>query len=431
MLVSTCSRVDAAASAIVAIALTQTIGAAARLTNCPSQAAVNASARPRVRVSRQQRGQQQDREAATEQDAETDEAPEILQRGKIDEQQRKERRRRRHLREHHAGRGAAHAPNRLVRRRARSTLFEVAKIEQHHAVNAESEQQAGGSAGGRRQAALNQSVDAEREHGRQRERETAVQHHPGRAEDGEDDEHQQDQGAGGVDDAFTPDQLLGLERDAIGAGRLDHDRAGVWVFHCCVPAHRGFDGGQALEERLAEIGVERRSFRLDDDEPAAAIGAHVAFLRRIERHESLLSTHAIAQHHQQPERVLLHQRLDLRRRHRKQLAGVRDFAIELRRSKARERRGRAVGAKQVELAVGEVAPVFARLEELRVDRLDLGRPTQRLDVSIHELAVITDDAGCFEHDVEMIEAAEVLEKHLKVANRLRALRQQPEDVGVE
>ena len=44
MLVSRCSRVDASPSAIVAIALIQTIGAAARVTNRPSQAAV--SARP-------------------------------------------------------------------------------------------------------------------------------------------------------------------------------------------------------------------------------------------------------------------------------------------------------------------------------------------------------------------------------------------------
>src|ERR1700736_5859519 len=110
---------------------------------------------------------------------------------------------------------------------------------------------------------------------------------------------------------------------------------------------------------------------------------------------------------------------------------MRDLAVELWRSKAGQRRARTVGAEQIELAIREVAPVLARLEELRVDRLDLRRPTERLDVSVHELAVIADGPGCFEHDVEMIEAAEVSKKQLEIANRRRALRQQPEDIGVE
>jgi hypothetical protein len=46
---------------------------------------------------------------------------------------------------------------------------------------------------------------------------------------------------------------------------------------------------------------------------------------------------------------------------------VRDLAVELRRSKAGQRRRRTVGAKQIELPVGEVAPVLAGFEELRVD----------------------------------------------------------------
>ena len=97
---------------------------------------------------------------------------------------------------------------------------------------------------------------------------------------------------------------------------------------------------------------------------------------------------------------------------------------------ARHRR-RAVCAEQIELAVGEVAPVLAGFEELRVDRLDFRRVPQRLDVTIHELAVVADGAGRVEDDVEMIEAAEVAKKDLEISDRRRPLRQQPEDVGVE
>ena len=67
-------------------------------------------------------------------------------------------------------------------------------------------------------------------------------------------------------------------------------------------------------------------------------------------------------------------------------------ASRLRRSKPRERRRRAVRAEQQQLAIGEVAPVLARLEQLRVDRFDLGRAAQRLDVAIDEVAVAADRA---------------------------------------
>ena len=43
----------------------------------------------------------------------------------------------------------------------------------------------------------------------------------------------------------------------------------------------------------------------------------------------------------------------------KQIAGMRDLAIELWRSKAGQRCGGTIGAEQIELTVGKVAPVFA------------------------------------------------------------------------
>ena len=167
--------------------------------------------RMRFRSFWEQRRQQHDRQTATEQNAKTDEAPQILKRREVDEQQGEECRSRRHLREHHARSGACHTPGRGVGRLPRATLFEIAEIQEHHAIDAEAEQHACRSARGGGQAALNQPVDAERQHSRQRERCASVQHHPRRSEYREDDEQQQDQRADRIHDPFPPDQLFGLE----------------------------------------------------------------------------------------------------------------------------------------------------------------------------------------------------------------------------
>ena len=148
-------------------------------------------------------------------------------------------------------------------------------------------------------------------------------------------------------------------------------------------------------------------------------------MRRIERDDVLLTTHSIAQHGQQSEWVLLDECLDLRRRHRQETACMRDFDVEPRGSKASERRGRAVGAQQIQLSIRQVAPVFPWLEELGVNGLDLRCLPQPFDVSIHEFAMIPDEVSRFEDDIEMIQTAEILEKELERVDRRRALRQQP------
>ena len=99
-----------------------------------------------------------------------------------------------------------------------------------------------------------------------------------------------------------------------------------------------------------------------------------------------------------------------------------DLAVELRRPEARQRARRVLRAEQIELAVGEVAPVLTGLEQLRIDRLDFRSVSQRLDVAIHEIGVVADGGGGVEDNVQMVEAAEVLEKELKVANGQRPLR---------
>ena len=199
--VSRCSRVDARASATVAMALAQTIGALARLTNCPGRPR-STPASPRIRVSRQQRRQQYG-EAATDQDRDR-RVPRSCSVGKsIKSNARRSppsrlreptldavplmSNRRRPTRQPDALRGSEHraAPRRRCRVRTACRRIRY----------------------GRRQAALNQSAMPSVSIGGQRQRQAAGQHHRacGRRRTRQ---HQQEQRADGVDDAFTPDQLL-------------------------------------------------------------------------------------------------------------------------------------------------------------------------------------------------------------------------------
>src|SRR5205085_12592030 len=106
------------------------------------------------------------------------------------------------------------------------------------------------------------------------------------------------------------------------------------------------------------------------------IAADVPLLGWIERHDTFLAPQAIAEHRQESERILLQQRLHLRRGDGQELASVRDLAFEARIGESLECRRRAVSAEEKELAIGQITPVLAGLEELRVDRFDLRRAPQ-------------------------------------------------------
>src|SRR5712692_5956965 len=107
---------------------------------------------------------------------------------------------------------------------------------------------------------------------------------------------------------------------------------------------RTFHCRQASEQRLAKIGVEWWPLRLYNDESAVAILADIAFLCRIERDKRLLSTHPVAQHRQQSERILLNECLDLRRGHRQEITCMRDLSVKPGRPKTFQRLRRTVGS---------------------------------------------------------------------------------------
>ena len=110
---------------------------------------------------------------------------------------------------------------------------------------------------------------------------------------------------------------------------------------------------------------------------------------------------------------------------------MRQFRVEARRLESRQRGGGVLWTEEIQLAIGEIVPVLSLLEQLRVDGRDFRRALEASDVGVDEVGVVADAVRRIERDIEMIQAAEVLQELLKVADGARVPRQQAKDVGVE
>ncbi len=239
------------------------------------------SRRPARTASREERGNEDERQQTAEHHAVPDERAELLEARKVHEHEPVERRRRRPHAEEHARAGPGETIDRRRRICAGAERQRVRDVEQDDAVHAESKQHRAGGSGRRRERGAAEPEHSQDNQQRQPGGNRSDDDEPRRSEDQVQERKDQRERAGGVDDALAADDGFGLDSDPVTARELNvHGRswliAGSCVRVAALDDRSGTKGVEARQQFTGKTGIEGRLLGFRDEQPASVVGRDIS-----------------------------------------------------------------------------------------------------------------------------------------------------------
>ena len=331
-------------------------------------------------------------------------------------------------------RGVHRGPERLFHLDARVPLVDVAPVDHHDEIDAETSEQRGEARGRRGELVVRKGCDAVRHEQRDPERNRGVEYRRETAESPEEDQQHADDRNHDVRDHVGLDQLRVVERDHVAAGVRDLRKRQIGMSPRELRRHDLLHLGALRDDLPREGDVLRRLFRLREDERDPVVPRQVIAGREIERRVSRRSFEPFQEDREQIERIVLDDVLErerLRRFEHGAIAGHRGA-----NALVRERRGNLVdlvGAEE------EHRPGKDRVDQIDRVRHLVGhvfgkrraRPREPRGVDVVGVVAHSPARGDVDHHDVVVDRPHLADDPLELLNRAVVLRNEIQDVRVE